>query len=208
MIEGLWTAVFGSGPISGGGVIYLSDGEAVGGDNQYFYLGSYAFEPQLSTLRARLQVIAFVKGAITVFGAPIPSFTLEVEGKVVGNSVTATGSVMGMPAVKMHLQLVKRTNRVMTQSEFDEGVKRTEGDTTVTYDFRPFEQMQQEAVAWYLGSLIFKLSLAALNTAKSVVLVVDNRFESTPQLDGFVEKLRATGLRIDLRSSPVEFKNC
>jgi hypothetical protein len=203
MIEGLWTAVFSSGPIAGAGVIYLTDGEAVGGDSQYFYIGSYTFDPQLHALRARLQVTAFVKGAVTVFGAPIPSFTLELIGTVTGNSATAAGSVVGIPSVKMQLQLVKRSNRIMTEAEFKTTVKRTEDETSVTYDVRPFEEFQQEGIAWYLGSLIFKLSLSALNISKAVVLLVDTRFVSTPQLDGFVEKLKAKGLPIEVRCLPL-----
>jgi len=199
MIEGLWTAVFSSGQIAGAGVIYLTDGEAVGGDSQYFYMGSYTFDEQLRALHARLQVSAFIKGAITVFGAPIPSFTLELKGTVTDNSATATGSVVGIPSVKMHVQLVKRSNRVMTESEFKKTVKRTEDETSVTYDFRPFEDQQQLAGAWYLGNLIFKSSVGALNTTKALALLVDTRFESTPQLDGFITKLRAHGLRIEVR---------
>jgi hypothetical protein len=185
------------------GVIYLADGEAVGGDSQYFYMGSYSFEPQISALRARLQVTAFIKGAIAVFGAPIPSFTLEVVGSVTGNIATATGSVVGMPGVRMQLQLVKRSNRVFTEGEFEETVKRVEDETNITYDVRPFEDLQQQAVAWYLGSLIFKSSVSSLNTTKAVALLVDTRFVSTPQLDGFLEKLKARDLRIEVRLSPM-----
>lgn len=108
MIEGLWTAVFGSGSISGAGVVYLSGGRAVGGDNQYFYKGSYTYEPQTRLLTATLQVTAFIKGAIAVFGVPIPSFTLSLAGTVVGDHATATGSVTEMPSVKIHIQLVRR----------------------------------------------------------------------------------------------------
>lgn len=202
MIEGLWTAVFSSGPISGAGVIYLTDGEAVGGDNQYFYLGSYTFDPQLHALRARLQVTAYIKGAIAVFGAPIPSFMLELIGTVTNNNATATGSVVGMPSVKMQVQLLKRSNRVMAEGEFKETVKRTEDETSVTYDLRPFEDQQQSAVAWYLGNLIFKSSMSALNTSKAVAVLVDTRFESTAQLDEFLTKLKARGLRIEVRRMP------
>jgi len=202
MVEGLWTAVFSSGPIAGAGVIYLTDGEAVGGDSQYFYIGSYTFDPQVRVLRARLQVTAFIKGAITVFGAPIPSFTLELIGTVTGNSATATGSVVGIPSVKMQVQLLRRSNRVMTEGEFNETVKRTEDEASVTYDLRPFEDQQQLAVAWYLGNLIFKSSVSTLNTSKAVALLVDTRFEITPQLDGFLTKLKAHGLRIEVRRMP------
>jgi hypothetical protein len=88
----------------------------------------------------------------------------------------------------------------MTEDEFKKTAKRTEDETSITYDVRPFEDQQQEAVAVYLGSLVFKLSLKALNTSKALALLADSRFVSTPQLDGFVEKLKAAGLLIEVRS--------
>jgi hypothetical protein len=54
-------------------------------------------------------------------------------------------------------------------------------------------------VAWYLGNLIFEQSVKPLDTSKVLVLLVDLRFVSTPQLDGLVEKLREAGLSIELR---------
>jgi len=72
----------------------------------------------------------------------------------------------------------------MTEDEFKATATRTENETSVTYDVRPFGDQQQEAVAVYLGSLVFKLSITTLNTSKAVVLLVDGRFASTAQLDG------------------------
>lgn len=87
----------------------------------------------------------------------------------------------------------------MTESEFKQKIKRTETRAAVTYDIRPFEEKQQEAVAWYIGSLVNRLSLNALNTSKVLTLLVDSRFESTAQLDGFVEKLKGAGLFIQTK---------
>src|SRR5580704_10656814 len=112
MIEGLWTAVFSSGSIAGAGVIYLTDGEALGGDNQYFYKGPYTFDARTGQLSANLQVTAFVKGAIAVFGAPISSFTLNLRGTVTGDSATVIGTVSEMPSMRIQIQLVKRAGRV------------------------------------------------------------------------------------------------
>ena len=87
----------------------------------------------------------------------------------------------------------------MTEDEFKATATRTEDEKSVTYDVRPFGDKQQEAVAVYLGSLVFKLSVNALNTSKAVVLLVDDRFTSTPQLDGFVGKLKAAGLPVTIQ---------
>jgi hypothetical protein len=89
----------------------------------------------------------------------------------------------------------------MTEDEFKKTVKRTEDETSVTYDLRPFEDQQQEAGALYLGSLIFKSSISKINTSKAVVVFADTRFVMTPQLDGFVEKLKAKGLQIEVRQA-------
>jgi len=112
MIEGLWTGVFSSGSISGAGVIYLANGQAVGGDNQYFYKGPYTYDPQTCLLRAKLQVTAFIRGAIAVFGVPIPSFTLELKGTISGDNAKVTGSVMEMPSVTIQIHLVKRSGKI------------------------------------------------------------------------------------------------
>lgn len=112
MIEGLWTAVFSSGGIAGAGVIYLSNGRALGGDNQYFYQGSYSYEPATRRLEAKLNVSAFVKGAISVFGIPLSSFTLNLVGTVSGESATASGHVSELRPTSIQIQLVKRTGKI------------------------------------------------------------------------------------------------
>jgi hypothetical protein len=87
----------------------------------------------------------------------------------------------------------------MKEDEFKNTVERTEDETSVTYDLRPFEDQQQEAGALYLGSLIFKSSISSVNTSKKVVLLADSRFAMTDQLNGFVEKKKAEGLSIEIR---------
>lgn len=84
----------------------------------------------------------------------------------------------------------------MTEDDFKKKVKRTEDETNVMYDVRPFDDEQQGAVALYLGSLIFKSSISSLNISKSVIVLGDSRLEMTEQLDGFVEKLKTKGLAI------------
>lgn len=87
----------------------------------------------------------------------------------------------------------------MTSEAFRQTAVRTESDTVITYDVRPFGDKQQEAVAAYLGELVFRLSMNALSPAKGVRLLVDNRFVSLPQLDGFIEKLREAGLAVEIK---------
>ena len=95
--------------------------------------------------------------------------------------------------------------KAMTEGEFKKTVERSEDATNITYDLRPFEDQQQEAVAWYLGNLIIKLPANPINSpSKAVVLLVDTRCVITSQLAGFVEKLlNAAGLRIEVRYPPL-----
>lgn len=88
----------------------------------------------------------------------------------------------------------------LSEGEFKNTVERTEDEKTITYDFRPFEGRQQEAMAWYLGHLNFRLSAnLVILPSKTVVLLVDTKFVSTRQLDGFVKKLNGAGLPIEVR---------
>lgn len=117
MIEGLWTAIFSSGPLAGGGVIYLADGEIVGGDAQYFYKGSYSFDSAKNELAATVKVNAFVAGAISIFGFPVTTFELLLTGNINGNQATITGSTSNLPNVKITIRLVKRLEKISRSSE-------------------------------------------------------------------------------------------
>ena len=84
----------------------------------------------------------------------------------------------------------------MTKDEFTQKAIRNETDSTVSYDVRPFGTEQQGAVAVFLGEQVFRHSIGALNTSKSVALLVDGNYESTSQLEGFIEKLKSAGLDV------------
>lgn len=72
-------------------------------------------------------------------------------------------------------------------------------DSVITYDVRPFGDAQQEAVSAYLGERIFRLSAGWSKAEKPVVLVTDDTFETTPQLDGFMEQLREAGFSVQVK---------
>lgn len=108
MIDGLWTVIFSYGQFAGGGVVYLDNGTAVGGDGQYFYLGGYSIDPVTRSFKVNLEVRAFVAGAVTVFGLPLPQFSLAVEGHLSGNAASARGSVLEYPSYQISMQLFRR----------------------------------------------------------------------------------------------------
>jgi len=94
--------------------------------------------------------------------------------------------------------------KAMTEGEFEKTVERSEDATNITYDLRPFRDQQQEAAAWYLGKMNFELSARPISSpSKAVVILVDTKFVMTPQLAGFVEKLNAAGLRVEVRCLPL-----
>jgi len=84
----------------------------------------------------------------------------------------------------------------MTKDEFDRRVIGKETPFIVEFDVRPFGAEQQEAVAVFLGEQMFRQSIGTLNTSQRAIIVVDTDYESTAQLEGFVEKLKSAGLRV------------
>ena len=58
-------------------------------------------------------------------------------------------------------------------------------------------------MAVFLGELVFRLSINALNITKAVVLTVNDKYKSIPQLAGFIEKLNAAGLQISIENRAI-----
>jgi hypothetical protein len=88
----------------------------------------------------------------------------------------------------------------MTEVDFKAAAQRTEDATSVSYDLRKFKERQQGAVAWYLGNLVFRLSMNQLMpSSKVVLLLVDVGFVITVQLCGFVRELKAAGVPVEIR---------
>ena len=89
----------------------------------------------------------------------------------------------------------------MTKDDFQQKAVRNETETAVSYDLRPFGNDQQEAAALFLGEQVFRLSVNALNTSKALVLVVDSKYQNTPQIGGLVEKLKVAGLPVSIETA-------
>lgn len=117
MLDGLWTAIFHSGPLAGGGVICLRNGQLAGGDSQYFYVGTYTYDDQSQQLKAHARIIAFVAGAISIFGIPTNFFEITLSGTVKDNSASITGAVDQSPNLRFDLQMVKRVDLDQGQPE-------------------------------------------------------------------------------------------
>jgi hypothetical protein len=78
-LDGLWTAEFGSSVgVSGGGVVVFQGGQILGGDNAYFYAGSFQFNG--GSFKATLRVSPFLNGVESVFRTIGKDLTLELTG--------------------------------------------------------------------------------------------------------------------------------
>jgi hypothetical protein len=108
-MNGLWTAEFGSSTgMFGSGVAVFRDGEILGGDDLYYYVGQYQLDGQ--SFKASLTISPFIEGAESVFKTVGTSLTLELAGTLIDSShATGHGTPKEMPSVKFGVKLTKRT---------------------------------------------------------------------------------------------------
>jgi hypothetical protein len=108
MMNGLWTAEFGSSAgVFGGGVAVFRDGEILGGDGTYYYVGTYTLKGD--TFAATLIVSPFIEGALSVFNTVGQNLTLELFGLLIDEGrATAQGRTRDVPGIKFGVKLTKR----------------------------------------------------------------------------------------------------
>ena len=109
MMDGLWTAEFGSstGGFSGG-VVVLRDGKLMGGDAGYYYLGDYQIREK--SFQATIQVFPFLKEYESVFKTVGQNLKLNLVGSLIdGSHATAQGHPEGMPHLRLGVRLTKRS---------------------------------------------------------------------------------------------------
>ena len=106
MVEGLWTVVFRAGQISAGGVVVLQSGKIIGGDSQYYYIGTYSESGGRITATIRVQ--AFITNAVSVFGMPVGFFDLNLAGTINGNQGSASATTSTFPGLRLNMNLVRR----------------------------------------------------------------------------------------------------
>lgn len=112
------------------------------------------------------------------------------------------GKLVRMHSPRGEQEATQEVDNAMTEDDFKKTAERAENETSIRYDLRPFQDHQQKAVAWYLGKLIFELAASSIKPpSKAVLLLVDNRFVITPQLDGFLRRLNGLGLPIEVHSA-------
>jgi T3SS negative regulator,GrlR len=105
MIEGFWIVQYEGMQGNGGGVAVLLKGKIFGGDTGYIYTGSY--EMKGDQLTARVAVKNFLPGIPSVLGV-VGDFELNIEGKLAGDVIKGTGSLVDGRAVGIGVKLTKR----------------------------------------------------------------------------------------------------
>lgn len=109
MIDGLWTAEFGSSTgVFGGGVVVFQNGRVLGGDAGYFYIGKYHLNQRV--LHVTIEVQPFIVGYESVFSTVNQKFTLELDGSLQDDThITVQGRMKEVPNLSFGAKLTKRT---------------------------------------------------------------------------------------------------
>lgn len=107
MVEGFWIVQYEGMKGSGGGVAMFIKGKVFGGDTGYTYMGSYRTEGK--TVKANVMVRNFLPDIPSVLGA-VGDFELNIDGKLEGDVIKGTGSLVNSQAVGIGLKLTKRAS--------------------------------------------------------------------------------------------------
>ena len=106
MLEALWSVEFVSNVQGfGSGIVVLETGRVLGGDAQYFYVGSYVVEG--GTIKATVTINHYSGPPNTIFGQA-NSVTLNFSGKPARDQFELQGSVAGNPALTIGVRFTRR----------------------------------------------------------------------------------------------------
>jgi hypothetical protein len=107
-MNGLWTVEFGSSSgMFGGGVAVFRDGQILGGDGLYYYIGEYSLRGK--SLTATIKTSPFIEGAESIFRTVGQELTLKLEGTLISDTgAIAQGHPEGRPELRFGAKLTKR----------------------------------------------------------------------------------------------------
>ncbi len=105
--NGLWAIEFISTiNLVGTGVLVLNDGRLLGGDEGFYYAGTYHITPP-NEISAQLNVTRFNPNNISVFG-DIDQFTLNFKGTVKDQDFEGIGTTTFNPTLKIRIRGKKK----------------------------------------------------------------------------------------------------
>jgi hypothetical protein len=99
---GLWTAEFSTGSDAGAGVVVFTDGKVLGGDNRYYYDGTYS--QQGAFLHGEIVAKHYSGPPRNVFGS-FSSVRLILEGSIGGDLIVAYGYDPSAPQRRLSIRL-------------------------------------------------------------------------------------------------------
>ena len=106
MLEALWSVEFSSNVQGvGAGVAVLETGRVLGGDSQYFYVGSYKVHND--QIQAQLTVTHYAGAPSSIFGTA-KQFTLQLTGAPARDRFELHGHVLESPNLKITIRLTRR----------------------------------------------------------------------------------------------------
>lgn len=108
-LEALWTIEFQTADgWQNGGVVVLETGRVFGGDSQYYYLGKY--ELSGDEVEATIRAVHYHGAPTTAFGDQATDYTVEFEGKWLGNNAHGVIYRPENPQLKLSARLKRRSD--------------------------------------------------------------------------------------------------
>lgn len=107
MVDGFWIVRTIVSQGTGGAVVILTSGKLLGGDNGFYFMGTY-YADQVS-MKAHVTVHNFDPAVPSIFGIT-GEYELEVSATVQGDTMVGTAMLAGQPTKSIGLRLEKKSN--------------------------------------------------------------------------------------------------
>jgi hypothetical protein len=107
MVEGFWTVQTKVPEGTGGCVVMLIGGKIFGGDNGFYFMGTYYADKM--SMKAKVTVQNFDPAIASIFGLK-GDYDLEVSATIKGDSMTGTAMLAGEPTKSIGIRLDKKSS--------------------------------------------------------------------------------------------------
>lgn len=106
MFDGLWTVEFRT-KINryGSGTLVINNGRLLGGDNGYYYFGTYNITGD--NINATITVVKYDPNSTSIFGN-VDHFQLTVSGKIDEHEFNIAGAIVNNPQAQIQVIGTKR----------------------------------------------------------------------------------------------------